>query len=219
MSNDIYRDELHEIAVERFKKQRDRKNEKTHEPKYVIGITGDSGQGKTHAAKYICNQFGATKLSFADPLKKIAVEFGFKYNEVYGTQAEKEQKNTFYNISGREFMQKFGTEVCQQDLVKHLPTMNNVWIKLAMKKIADEKLDKVVFDDLRFVEEAKELHKYTCFIVEICNATDVSIYNNKHISVTERLKINADIKSSSADVAIGAVMTTIEQAYSEVYGK
>lgn len=210
--------ELRNIAIERFKKRRDRKNA-THEPKYIIGIMGDSGQGKTHAAKYICDQFGATKLSFADPLKKIAIEFGFKYNEVYGTQAEKEQKNTFHNISGREFMQKFGTEVCQRDLVKHLPTMNNVWIKLAMKKIADEKLDKVVFDDLRFVEEAKELHRYTCFIIEICNATDVSIYNNKHISVTERLKIDADIKISSNDAAIDEAMFAIEQAYCEVYGK
>jgi len=72
----------------------------------IIGISGFIGSGKTTAANYLV-QKGFKEYSMAGPLKKIAEIFHFELHQLYGTQEQKLELNKYWNISGREFLQKF----------------------------------------------------------------------------------------------------------------
>ena len=64
---------------------------------------------------------------------------GFTDVELYGSQKEKETINEFWGISGRTFMQKFGTEICRVELPKAIPNMNFnnkcLWSRIMEKHI------------------------------------------------------------------------------------
>lgn len=101
----------------------------------IIGLTGKKGSGKTTVAKYLEFKYEFQEYAFADPLKKIAMIFGFSEQEVYGTQEDKARINPELGISAREFLQKFGTEICREQLSVIFPTLKMgpsgiIWIKL-----------------------------------------------------------------------------------------
>jgi ATPase subunit of ABC transporter with duplicated ATPase domains len=80
---------------------------------HLIMLTGKIGSGKTTAAQLLVDHAGYTEVTFAGPIKEFARSIGFTWEEVYGTQAQKETPNKHYGISGRQFLQKFGTDLCR----------------------------------------------------------------------------------------------------------
>lgn len=123
----------------------------------VIAFTGDIGCGKSTAAS-ILKEYGFHESLFAGPLKKFSRSIGFTENEIYGTQAEKLAINKQLGISGREFMQKFGSEVCRDALPKIIPDMklgnNTLWVKVMDNYIKKQSPDaKIVISDARFKDE------------------------------------------------------------------
>ena len=123
----------------------------------IIGIVGEIGSGKSTVAIYF-KHHGYNEYTLATPIKKIAVALGFKPEQVYGNQIDKSQLNDVWNISGREFCQKFGTEVCREYLPTVLPTMKDMWIRLLEKEL--EKNENIVVSDIRFKNEADVVKKY-----------------------------------------------------------
>lgn len=123
--------------------------------KIIIGLAGKRGSGKSTAARYLCEKYGFVEVAFADPIKEIAEVLGF--DGVRGDLYEKEKVNSRWQVSAREFMQKFGTEVMRETLPVYIPTMSNVWIKLAKGRILDCKSDRIVVSDVRFIDELKML--------------------------------------------------------------
>lgn len=120
----------------------------------LVGVIGNIGAGKTTLADYLrCS--GYVAVSFAEPIKAVAMDMGFEKEEVDGTQAQKLSLNKLWNVSGREFMQKFGTDICRDTLPYTIKGMNNVWIRLAKHRV--EKLlnagHNVVMPDVRFLDE------------------------------------------------------------------
>jgi hypothetical protein len=105
--------------------------------------------------------------SFASPLKQIAEIFDFEQEEIYGTQEQKLRPNTFWNVSGREFLQKFGTEICRNTLPKHIPQMDRIWIKLMQKKIKNDPSRGIVVSDCRFPDEAELCKFFEGHIIKI----------------------------------------------------
>ena len=95
----------------------------------LIGIVGNIGVGKSTAKKYL-SSLGFESYAFAQPIKEIARIFGFKECEINGTQKEKMQKNEYWGISGRGFMQKFGTDIGRDILPSKIPNMDKIWIQL-----------------------------------------------------------------------------------------
>ena len=90
----------------------------------IYGIIGKIGSGKTTISEYLKLK-GFLEYSFATPLKKVAIALGFSDSEIHGTQEEKLNVNKTWNISGREFLQKFGTEVCRNMLPDLFPVLKN----------------------------------------------------------------------------------------------
>jgi hypothetical protein len=141
------------------------------EKSILLGLTGKIGCGKTTVESIFQRKFNFSTYSFAFPLKEIAKILGFKQEEVFGTQEQKLAINKFWGISGRKFLQKFGSEVCRDYLPKVLPSMNfnnkTLWIRLFEKFYADEKNRNVVVSDVRFEDEAKCIKDLKGYIIRI----------------------------------------------------
>ena len=131
----------------------------------LILLVGQSGSGKSTAASILCEEFKLKEETFAAPLKEIAMTLGFERQEVYGTQEEKLAPNRHWGVSGREFMQKFGTEICRDALPALIPNMRNVWIRLMEKKI--KKNPHIVISDGRFPDEVAMVQRCGGVVIQI----------------------------------------------------
>lgn len=161
----------------------------------LFGIKGTIGSGKTTIANYLKN-YGFIEYSMADPLKQIAIIFGFKFYQVYGSQEEKLEINEHWGISGREFLQKFGTEICREILPTVLPNMKfetTIWCKLF--KIHYSKISKnnIIIPDIRFLDEANAIRELGGKIIELNRRIDKSGDEHSHRSELELDQIKPDI--------------------------
>ena len=111
----------------------------------IIGVAGTIGSGKDSIANYLTSNHHFRRMSFASSLKEILVGlFDLPKETVYGNDA---QKNTLTQykwedmptkvkgksgaMTGREFMQYFGTEICR----KIYP---NIWTDRTLKDIVND---------------------------------------------------------------------------------
>ena len=137
----------------------------------IIGLSGSMGSGKSTAAAYITEKYGFVEYSFAKPLKDITMIMGFDWHQVYGTQEQKLEVNKMWGVSGREFLQKFGTEVCREILPSILPKTNfgfySIWIRLFEKYCADNPNTNIVVSDVRFSDEANFISSLGGHIIQI----------------------------------------------------
>ena len=137
----------------------------------IIGISGTIGSGKTTISKYLKKKYNFVEYAFADPIKKFAIDIGFKHKEVYGTQDEKLAINVWWGVSGRTFMQKFGTELCRDIMPKIIPNMNikngNIWINIFKNYIHENKNKNFVISDVRFLNEFNAIKDKNGILIKI----------------------------------------------------
>lgn len=133
----------------------------------VLGILGPAGSGKSTAAKYLVEKYGARRYAFATPLKEILkYAFEFSDEQLFGTQEQKEDVDPRYNHSARWFMQRLGTEGIRRVFG------DRFWARECLRKItldadAESLADMghpgpylAVIDDVRFISEADEVRWY-----------------------------------------------------------
>lgn len=139
----------------------------------LVIFVGKIGSGKTAAAT-ILKKYSFEEETFAEPIKQFLLSIGFKYEEVYGSQEEKLKVNSFWNVSGREFMQKFATDLMRNQLQKIIPNIDlggsTIWVRAMEKKIIDNinNTDKnIVIGDGRFPDEINLIKKYGGIVVKI----------------------------------------------------
>lgn len=103
---------------------------------------------------------------FADSLKEISMSlFGLSYEQVYGTDAQKNTKigimwedmpeNVEHNqgeMTSREFLQHFGTNVIRK-------IKNEAWVDATINRIMEEKTQLAIIPDVRFPNEVKAIHE------------------------------------------------------------
>jgi hypothetical protein len=163
----------------------------------IIALTGKIGSGKSTVAELMVYppeaecvrnfEYKFREETFAGPLKNIAFTIlGFDWKDVYGTQEDKNKINEFWGVSGRTFLQKFGTEVCREALTREIPEMNlngrSLWCRIMEKKlIIQQEISKLsseekesyegrlnlVISDLRFKDEYDLVKQYNGIVVKI----------------------------------------------------
>jgi hypothetical protein len=135
---------------------------KTNKKPILVGIIGEIGVGKSLVASYLINKFNFHEYYFSKPIKDIAINMGFTHNQVYGTQENKLEINKYWGVSGREFLQKFGTDIGRNMLPSALPSMNmgssgSPWIRLFEiyweKMIEADDVRALVVSDCRYPDE------------------------------------------------------------------
>jgi hypothetical protein len=128
--------------------------------KLLIGVTAPARSGKDTIGDYLVNEKGYTKYSFANPLKRAAMEiFGFTEKQVFGSL--KETVDPIWGVTPRLVLQVMGTELFQYDIQKHIPEFEKIgrgiWVerfKLWYKENSDKN---IVICDVRFKHEAEAI--------------------------------------------------------------
>ena len=86
----------HEIRYKAMKKARIEAMKKLDLPR-VIGFTGKAKSGKDTAASVLVHEIGSgncTTMAFADPLKQIAMIFGFTKEQCYDQSKKKSRTSS-----------------------------------------------------------------------------------------------------------------------------
>jgi hypothetical protein len=87
---------------------------------------------------------------FADYLKKICIDlFDLTPAQVYGSDDNKNTK-TPYNMTAREFLQYFGTDIMRK-------IKDTVWVDYTLKNILTEQSSVAIIPDVRFPNEVQAI--------------------------------------------------------------
>lgn len=145
----------------------------------ILGICGRAGSGKSSVARYLVKEYGAQKLSFAEPLKRMAIDiWGFSEAQVFGEAQVKEAVDPRWHISPLEAMQKLG-EAARMWL---WPT---VWIDKAFENADREPARLYVIDDVRYRNEAAALVKRGSYLIRLHCTDSISKDKGCHPSEHE----------------------------------
>uniref|UniRef100_A0A6C0KSR2 Deoxynucleoside monophosphate kinase n=1 Tax=viral metagenome TaxID=1070528 RepID=A0A6C0KSR2_9ZZZZ len=183
-------------------------------------FVGNIGCGKTTAANILQKDFGFLEFSFASPLKDFALSIGFNFEDVYGSQEEKTNVNINFGISGRQFMQKFGTDIMRANsgfLFNN--KIDNIWVKAMEIKISSAKNKNIVVSDGRFVDEIESLKKFGAIVVRLKRSN--SPYTSCHSSEIEIHKIKADIEyeNNSTIDALKSFISSLFSRFADISSK
>lgn len=118
----------------------------------IIGLAGGAGAGKTTVAKYLVEHYGALRYAFADPLKVLVQRiFRFPEESLYGTQEQKERVVPDIGWSGRQAMQRVGTQGMREVFGE------DVWVDHTIRRIRADAPAIAVIEDVRFLNEGRAI--------------------------------------------------------------
>jgi hypothetical protein len=143
----------------------------------IIGLSGYAQSGKDTVAELLCLNYGYTRMSFAQPMRDAIYTLNpivFNLNsrvadlvDEYGWDVAKA------NPEVRRLLQVFGTDVGRKQFG------DNFWVQQAFDKLEGTK---IVFSDVRFPNEAKEIQQYGGQVWRINrhNHTPVNGHKSEH---------------------------------------
>ena len=175
-----------------------------NESNLLIGVNGEIGCGKSTVVDYLSSKHGFTEYMFAQPLKEVAVCLGFEPRQVFGTQEEKLEVIEFWGITGRQFLQVFGSEVCRDYVPKVLPQMKfnglTMWVRLFEKFKQEHANANIAVSDVRFEDESNTIKKYGGIVVRIVRSGKAVVPTQAqppsvqtHKSETQASRINPNV--------------------------
>jgi len=164
----------------------------------IVGICGLIGSGKGTVADILTDQYGWTKISFADSLKDaVAAVFNWPRHLLEGDTADsrtwREQVDTWWSarlgiadLTPRWVLQQWGTEVCRYGF------HDDIWVASMENKMQDQSRNYVI-PDTRFPNEIDMIarnHGQTWWIRRGLDPQWFSDWRNGHDSVLTRSDIH-----------------------------
>lgn len=112
----------------------------------IIGLSGKAGAGKSTIGKHLIEHHGYTRMAFGDPLKAMLISAGLcTWKECYVEKTER----------SRELLQKVGTDIFRKQVHP------DFWVQqVAMRVVGMDPDSRIVFDDLRFPNEARWIRSF-----------------------------------------------------------
>lgn len=160
----------------------------------IVGLTGKKQSGKSTAAAYLCAHHDFEEKMFAAPLKEMAaivLDTDPKYFQ--GSEAQKNEPIPYWNVTGREFLQRVGTELFRNELPKHLPQLEGFWLKRLEKNLREAAPgSRIVVSDVRFQDEANMIRRLGGKIVGIIVPYKEDSYEHVDIHESENQIIECD---------------------------
>ena len=137
----------------------------------LIGLTGPKGVGKSTYANSLTGYWGEV-FSFAEPLRQMLEVIVPRH---YLTEAKEVQIPWLGGgVTGRKMLQQLGT-----DFGRELDS--DIWVRIAEHEIANCDSTPMIFDDLRFHNEA-EMIKSRGGEVWLLNRASLEASEDMHIS-------------------------------------
>lgn len=128
-----------------------------------VGICGAIESGKDTVAGMLCalNPFIFQRYALADPIRRIAREFGFT-DEQLTDHGLKGTVDPYWGITPRKFLQLVGTEMFRDHLDQR------VWIRLAERELHSYGPGQtLVISDIRFPDEARWIRSCGGLVVRV----------------------------------------------------
>lgn len=170
----------------------------------IVGITGKKYSGKSSAADKLCDH-GFWKLSFAEPIKSMLSTLlrytGMTPFDIRMLETDKEAYIKKLDSSYRELLQTLGTEWGRNSVDP------DIWVKCAENAVNELPGVSVVFDDVRFENEADMIRKKGGLIIHLLRPAE---HYDKHQS-------EQGISVNKTDVVI-TNDGTFESLMANVYG-
>jgi hypothetical protein len=154
----------------------------------IIGLVGQKGAGKSVVANTLVadatDSEGTrlwTKTAFAGPLKEgLTAMFGLSEAQLHVAEY-KEQIDPRYGVTPRQLMQIVGTDLMRHELVKHFPTIPNVWVTRMHEFLETSAGMNVVIEDVRFPEEVECIRKHGGKLVMVTRPSTVATAAHEHV--------------------------------------
>lgn len=173
----------------------------------IIGLVGAKGSGKSTVANYLVNKYNFTELTFAQALKDVCHILSGIPLHILDPKTNEDRKlretikDPIWNLSGREWLQRIGTELFRDHFDK------DTWLKIIERKIINNPTKKYVISDCRFNNEyymiknnggiiwiinrdgtdTKDTHRSETEWHNFVNLSDVKIINNGTIDDLHKL--------------------------------
>lgn len=145
--------------------------------------------------------------AFATALKEVSIGlFGLEKDQVYGTN---EQKNSLTSykwedmpvkikgksgfMTGREFMQYFGTDICR----KIYP---NIWTDRTIKDIQAEDSNLAIISDARFENEVKAVQNAGGKVIRLTRTVEGEDYHESELALDNYDGFDATIDTQNLDI-------------------
>ncbi|MDX2187788.1 MAG: hypothetical protein SFV32_12705 [Opitutaceae bacterium] len=128
----------------------------------LIAFSGPMGVGKTTAAQYLVDNYGYTRMSFADPLREMLRVLGLT-DEDFSQEGKRRPHPALSGKTPREALQTLGTEWGRNHIGP------DIWCEAAIRRAyhAVQLGQCVVFDDCRFDNEAQAVLRMCGVVIEL----------------------------------------------------
>lgn len=127
----------------------------------LIAMCGAIGSGKDTVANHLEKHHGFTPVSFAEPLKRVAMQiYDLKERHVFGTQEDKAE--LLPNVLGANGMRRTPREILEWLGTEGFRAIDpNTWVKLGMRTAAQiiDRGGKAVMTDTRFFNEFEAVQR------------------------------------------------------------
>jgi len=149
----------------------------------IIGLVGRLGSGKTTAAEYLEEQYGFSRVKFADPLKDMLRAIGLDEDHIEGHLKE-EPCDLLMGQTPRHAMQTLGTEWGRNCIHP------NLWVRLWMERAGTKRI--VIADDCRFPNEMAAIRENGGTLIRI--VPDFPGFKNAPIThESEQYAVDCDV--------------------------